>query len=219
MTSDAWSCLSMENLCARVAGRNGRDLTTMTTIAYTPSARRTVTGLCAVLAVTLLSGCSGGGVGSSTAQGRAASATSKTTVPSDTPVTRSVPTAKSDVLGRSFDLGTIVRVEDDGPVPVIIFDRWTARGVADSTLAAKGVPVSVRADAPYQNLNSKITYRIPVAQGALFTYRHCVATGQPAEQKSSTLEDFTRLPNPENVVLLTLDQHGRVFSAQNEPTC
>ena len=190
----------------------------MTTIACTPSVRRAVTGLCAGLALTLLSGCSGGGVGSSTGQERAASATGKPTVPSDTPVTRKVRTAKSDVIGRSFDLGTIVRVED-GAVPGIIFDRWTARGVTDSTLAAKGVPISVHAAAPYQNLNSHITYRIPVAQGALFTYRHCVAAGQSPEQKSSTLADFSRLQKPENIVLLTLDQHGRVFSAQNEPAC
>ena len=71
----------------------------------------------------------------------------------------------------------------------------------------------------YENLNSKITYRIPVAQGAVFTYRRCVAVDQPPEQKPSTLEDFSRLQNPEKVMLLTLDQHGRVFSAQNDPAC
>src|ERR1035437_7673003 len=72
-------------------------------------------------------------------------------------------------MGRKFDLGTIVRVQNDGGVPVIIFDRWTARGVANPTLAANGVPIHVHSDAPYENLNNRITYRIPVAQGAGFT--------------------------------------------------
>lgn len=64
-------------------------------------------------------------------------------------------------------------------VPVIIFDRWTRRGVADSTVAANGVPFVVHPDAPYQNVNTKITSRIPVAKGADFTYKHCVAADQP----------------------------------------
>ena len=59
-------------------------------------------------------------------------------VASTTRATATTPgsTAKSDVVGRKFDLGTIVRVQNDGGVPVIILDRWTAYGVTDSTLAA-----------------------------------------------------------------------------------
>ncbi len=186
----------------------------MTIVAFTPSARRATMRLSLALAVALLSGC-GGDAGSSTAQDPVVVVPAVPTAPPTTKVSL----AKSDVVGRKFDLGTIVKVEDVSGVPVITFDRWTAQGVADSVLAAKGVPIGLHSDARYRNLNNKITYRIPVAEGALFTYRHCVAVDQPPQQKASTLEDFAGLQNPENVILLTLDQHGRVFSAQNDPAC
>lgn len=104
-------------------------------------------------------------------------------------------------------------------VPVIIFDRWTRRGVADSTVAANGVPFVVHPDAPYQNVNTKITSRIPVAKGADFTYKHCVAADQPPQQKSSTLQAFAGLQGSEKVMLLTLDRQGQAVSAQNDPAC
>jgi hypothetical protein len=126
---------------------------------------------------------------------------------------------KSDVVGRKFDLGTIVKVEQEGGLQVIIFDRWTAKGVADSKLAASGVPIAVHSDAPYENQNSKTTFRIPVVAGAIFTYNHCVAVDQPAQQRSSTLEEFARLQPTEKVILLTLDPRGQVFKAQNDPAC
>jgi hypothetical protein len=139
--------------------------------------------------------------------------------PTATVATTRSNTVKSDVMGRSFDLGTIVRVQNDNGVPVIIFDRWTAHGVSDSALAAQGVPIHVHSDAPYQNLNTKITYRIPVAQGAVFTYRHCAAIDQPPVLRSSTLDDFVRLQSSENVVLLTLDPKGQAVKAENDPAC
>lgn len=125
----------------------------------------------------------------------------------------------SDVAGRMFDLGTIVRVEEGDTVPVIIFDRWTAAGVADTALAADGVPIGVHSDVRYQNLNTKITYRIPVRQGAVFTYNHCVAVDQPAQQRSSTLHELAGLQGSERVLLVTLDSQGQVVSAQNDPAC
>jgi len=145
------------------------------------STHRATAGLCLAAAATLLSGCGGG---SSTAPVVVVTVTTTPTVTASvasttTAATTPAGTAKSDVVGRKFDLGTIVRVQNDGGVPVIIFDRWTAEGVTDSTLAANGVPIHAHSDAPYQNLNSKITYRIPVAQGAVFTYLHCVALDQP----------------------------------------
>ena len=193
----------------------------MTIVAFTPSARRATMRLSLALAVALLSGCGGGAAGSATAQDAVVIVPAAPTVTAPPPgtATTKVSPAKSDVVGRKFDLGTIVKVEDVSGVPVIIFDRWTARGVADSMLAAKGVPIGVHSDARYQNLNSRITYRIPVAEGALFTYRHCVAVDQPLQQKPSTLEEFGKLQDPEKVILLTLDQHGRVVSAQNDPAC
>jgi hypothetical protein len=127
--------------------------------------------------------------------------------------------AGSDVVGRSFDLGTIVRVDSHAGVPVVIFDRWTARGVADSALATGGVPIHVHSDAPYVNLNDKVTPRIPVAPGAIFTYRHCVSIAQPAAQKPSTLTQFVGLQSPEKVILLTLDPRGQIVGAENDPAC
>jgi hypothetical protein len=199
----------------------------MTIIAFTPSAHRATTGLSLALAVALLSGCGGGGDGSTAQPAVTVTVTPTVTMSAAPPPTtatrakaaRKAGIAKSDVVGRQFDLGTIVRVEEGGGVPVIIFDRWTVRGVADSTLAARGVSMGVHSDSPYQNLNSKITYRIPVAQDAVFTYKHCVAVEQPPVVKSSTLEDFIRLQNPEKTMLLRLDPHGQVISAQNDPAC
>ena len=186
----------------------------MTIVAFTPSAHRGTMRLSLALAVALLSGC-GGDAGSSPAQDPVVIVSAAPAAPPTTKVSL----AKSDVVGRKFDLGTIVKVEDVSGVPVITFDRWTAQAVKDSRLAVNGVPIGVHSDARYQNLNNRITYRIPVAEGALFTHRHCVAVDQPPAQKPSTLEDFARLQDPEKVILLTLDQNGRVFSAQNDPAC
>jgi hypothetical protein len=185
---------------------------------------RAKAGLCFVAATTLLSGCSGG---SATAPGDVVTVTTTPTVTAGTaartmaaaPTTGSSSTVTSDVLGRKFDLGTIVRVQNEGGVPVLIFDRWTARGVADSTIAARGVPLHVHTGAPYQNLNTSITYRIPVARGAVFTYRHCVAVDKPPVQRPSTLDEFTHLRDPETVVLLSLDPQGRAVVAENDPAC
>lgn len=186
------------------------------------SARLTFVIPVAVAAV-LLTGCGG----SATSQGPVVTITTTPTVtasgapaPATAPATITATGAPgSDVVGRKFDLGTIVKVVQDGGVPVIIFDRWTARGVADSKVAADGVPIAVHSDAPYENLNSRTTFRIPVVAGAIFTYNHCVAVDQPAQQRSSTLEEFTALQASEKVILLSLDPRGRVFKAQNDPAC
>lgn len=198
----------------------------MTTFEFTRSARLTSTrpslAVPVVLAAVLLTGCGGG---SSTTQGPAVTVTITPTVtasgaPAPGPATITNPSVtKSDVVGRKFDLGTIVKVEQVGGLQVIIFDRWTAKGVADSKLAASGVPIAVHSDAPYENQNSKTTFRIPVVAGAIFTYNHCVAVDQPAQQRSSTLEEFAGLQPTEKVILLTLDPRGQVFQAQNDPAC
>ncbi|MHB8185016.1 MAG: hypothetical protein ACYDDU_02830 [Dermatophilaceae bacterium] len=196
----------------------------MTIIAFSLSTRRPTTGLLLSVTAILLTGCAGG---SSTAQGPVVTVTVTPTVTASgapasataATTTTQAGTPRSDVVGRKFDLGTIVKVVQDGGVPVIIFDRWTARGVPDSRLAANGVPMAVHSDAPYENLNSRTTFRIPVVQGAIFTYTHCVAVDQPAQQRSSTLQEFGILQGFERVILLTLDPQGRVIKAQNDPAC
>lgn len=199
----------------------------MTTFAFTHSAHRTSVRLLPVvpvaLALTLLTGCGGG---SPTPQGPVVTVTATPTVtagsapkPAPSATTTRAGRPKSDVVGRKFDLGTIVKVVEDGGVQVIIFDRWTARGVSDSKLAASGVPMAVHSDARYQNLNARTTFRVPVVAGAIFTYNHCVAVDQPAQQRSATLKDFAGLQEPEDVMLLSLDPKGQVFKAQNDPAC
>jgi hypothetical protein len=199
----------------------------MTTISVTTPTSRVRSGLCLAAALTaaltVLSGC---GAGSSTPTDPVVTVTTTPTVtakpkagPTASPTTSRAGAPKSDVTGRQFDLGTIVEVKKDGDWPVIIFDRWTARGVKDSTLAAEGVPIHVHSDAPYENVNSKITYRIPVAPGATFTYSHCVDVFQPPAQRSSTLDEFARLQDSDKVVLLSLDSKGRAVKAENDPGC
>jgi len=189
----------------------------MTIIAFRLPIHRSAAALCASMTVALLTGCAGG---SSTGQDPGVTVTATSTVTaSGTPTTSEVGNPKSDDVGRTFDLGTIVKVVQDGEVPVIIFDRWTARGVKDSTLAANGVPMGIHSDARFENQNSRTTFRIPVVDGAIFNYSHCVAIDQPVQQRSATLEEFARLKSPENVILLTLDPKGRVTKAQNDAAC
>jgi hypothetical protein len=185
-------------------------------------ARRLMTGLCLSGFVAVLSGC---GSNASTTPENVVTVTvtptitAKAAAPTATVATTTRGTAKSDVVGRNFDLGTIVAVEKENGVPVLILDRWTARDVSSSTVAAQGVPMRVHSDRPYENQNTKITYRIPVSQGAVFTYRHCVALDQPAEKKTSTLAGFQHLQDPEKVILVSLDTKGQVVEAQNDPAC
>jgi hypothetical protein len=200
----------------------------MTTIDSKRSARPTSARLSltvpAAVAAVVLTGCGGG---TSTGQRPVVTVTVTPTVTAGAvPAPAKAPTAiattaapKSDVVGRKFDLGTIVKVEQSGGVKVIIFDRWTAPGFADSKVAAKGLPMGVHSDVRFENQNSKTTFRIPVVAGAIFTYNHCVAVDQPAQQRSSTLQEFATLPDTEKVILLTLDPSGQVFKAQNDPAC
>ena len=199
----------------------------MTIIAGAANSRRATIhratgGVCLVAAAALLSGC-GGGPSAEPQEVVTRTITPTVTAPASQPApttaTTAASTVKSDVVGRKFDLGTIVRMEDEAGVPVIIFDRWSMQGSPDSAIALQGVPIRAHSDAPYQNQNSQATYRIPVAPGAVFLYMHCVSIDQPMAQESSTLSDFARLPDAEKVVLLTLDPQGQVYRAQNDPAC
>lgn len=185
----------------------------------TPGRRRRA-GVCLGGAVALLSGC-GGGTPAEPPVTITTTPTVTVTLARRTPTGAPSPTGnpKSDDVGRNFDLGTIVRVEEVGGVPVLILNRWTARGVSDSKVADRGVPIKVHSDTRFEDNNTNVTYRIPVAPGATFAHLHCVDSNQPAERKPSTLKDFARLRDPENVVLLTLDSRGRVTKGRNDPAC
>ena len=146
-----------------------------------------------------------------------------TVTPPSTPSTSpgSSPTADvhSDVVGRRYDLGTIVDVTSSGGMPVIVLDRWTVTGTADSEVAANGVPIRVHADAPYENQNARTTFRVPVTPEATFTYHHCVSVDQPMQSRSVTLQQLAALDRSEGVILLRLDDRGRVTRADNDPAC
>jgi hypothetical protein len=77
----------------------------------------------------------------------------------------------------------------------------------------------VHSDTPCQDFNNQITYRIPVAHGAILTYLHCVAIDKPPVLRSSTLDEFTRLRDPERAVLLSIDPMGQAVTVQNDPAC
>jgi hypothetical protein len=70
-----------------------------------------------------------------------------------------------------------------------------ARGPG-SSLAAHGVAIHVHSDASCQDFNNQITYRIPVAREAIFTYLHCVGIDKPPVLRSSTLHEFTGCATP-----------------------
>jgi hypothetical protein len=125
----------------------------------------------------------------------------------------------SDVVGRAHDLGTIVDVTTSAGTPVVVLDRWTVRGTSDSTLARDGVPIRVHSDAPYENQNTRSTFRIPVAPDATFTYHHCVAVDQPMQSRPATLQELAQLERGEDIVLLRLDASGRLTGAENDPAC
>lgn len=199
----------------------------MTLIARPAPGRRGPThrgtaGVCLVAVAGLLSGC-GGGPAPEPQEAVTVTITPTVTAsankPTPTVATTTATAARSDVAGRKFDLGTIVKVKNDAGAPVIVFDRWSVKGISDSTVAEQGVPIRVHSDAPYENQNTRVTYRIPVAQDATFIYTHCSAIDQPPVQKSSTLNDFARLPDSEDVVLLTLNPEGQAYKAQNDPAC
>ena len=194
----------------------------MSIVAGAARAYRAIAVLCLTAAVGVLSGCGGEvsyGPETVVTVTVTPTVTAKAATPTATVTGTPTGTAKSDVVGRKFDLGTIVAVEKESGVPVLVLDRWTVRGVPDSTLAERGVPIRVHSDAPFENQNTKVTYRIPVAHGAVFTYRHCVALDQPPERKASTLNDFAHLQDSEKVVLVSLSSRGQAVEVQNDPAC
>jgi hypothetical protein len=178
----------------------------------------------AAVSVTLTSAC---GSGQSAPSAEPVTVTVTPTVTATLPSTTSpVPPSgtssanvHSDVVGRRYDLGTIVDVTTSAGTPVVVLDRWTAGGVPDSELATDGVPIRVHSDAPFENQNTRSTFRIPVAPDATFTYHHCVAVDQPMQSRSVTLPELAALDRGENVVLLGLDDSGRVTRAENDPAC
>src|SRR6476620_7655828 len=113
------------------------------------SRRRLVLTAGAVALAVTTAACGGGG--GSAAAPDVVTVTVTPTASPGTSATTASPTSSagpvhSDVVGRRYDLGAVVRVEQQQGQQVVVFDRWTAAGVKDGDVAARGVPVAPYAD-------------------------------------------------------------------------
>ena len=126
----------------------------------------------------------------------------------------------SDDKGRKFDFGVVTKVSTVGSTAVLELDRWTYKGLDDAKLASQGVPIGpFKGKPPYENQNAKLTYTLPVSDGARILYHHCLAADQPLQTKSVGAKDLAGLADRENTVLVALDDQGRVTAAENLPGC
>ena len=180
--------------------------------------------LCAVAltgAVALVaSGCGGG----QTPSGNVTVTVTPTVTAHDKSSSSSKPAApktpSSDDVGRAYDFGTVVKASKVGGVTVLELDRWTWKGLDDAKLATQGVPLTAfKGKVPYENQNTRLTYTLPVADGARILYHHCIASDQPLQTKSVGPEELTGLADRENTVLVHLDDKGRIVAADNIPGC
>jgi hypothetical protein len=162
----------------------------------------------ALLAAGLLAGCGGGSPGEVVVTVTAA--TSDSTSPSETPSEEQATpeaTVESDDVGRTFDFGVVKSVETEGDTEVLVFDRWTDPDVDDAVLADEGLVVSPYDldDSPYRNVNTEVTFRIPVRPDTTFLLHHCVKKGEPVTSKSVTPQELAAADPADRLVLLTID--------------
>jgi hypothetical protein len=177
-------------------------------------------GTSMVALAAILSGCGGSSAPPS-------SAVTVTVTPTVTAGSGSKPssaapkTATSDDVGRAFDYGKVVKTTSVAGVTVLVLDRYTWKGLDDAALAKQGLTVRPfkKGQVPYENLNTTLTYRIPVADGARILYQHCVAFDQPLQTKSIAPTDLTGLHAPEDTVVVSLDGQGRATVVENVPGC
>lgn len=176
---------------------------------------RVVAGLAAVASFAL-AGCGGSPKNADVTVTVTPTVTAKAAPATKTPA----PKATSDVKGRAFDFGTVTKVGTVAGTTVIELDRWTWKGLDDAKLAQQGVPTKpFRGKVPYENQNDKLTYSIPVVDGARILVHHCIAADQPLQTKSADAAALAGLPDRENTVLVKLDDQGRMVAADNIPGC
>jgi hypothetical protein len=183
-------------------------------------ATRAAGTVAALMAAVLLSGCGSGNPGS----GGNVTVTVTPTVtvqPTSATATTSAPkTPVSDVKGRNFDFGVVTKAGTLGGIAYIELDRWTWKKLDDAKLAKDGVPTApFKGDVPYENQNAKLTYTIPIADGARILYHHCIAIDQPLQTKSVDAAALKGLADRENTVLVQLDASGAATTIQNIPGC
>lgn len=126
----------------------------------------------------------------------------------------------SDVKGRKFDFGVVTKTGTTRGVTYLELDRWTWTKLDDGKLAKNGVPTApFKGPVPYTNQNAKLTYTIPVADGARILFHHCIAADQPLQTKSVDVAALKGLADRENTVLVQIDDKGAATSIQNIPGC
>jgi hypothetical protein len=189
----------------------------------TPAAHALAPAACVItsaVAVIALSGC--GGPASPQSPAVTVTVTPTVTAGSGSKPASSAPkTATSDDVGRSFDYGKVVKTTTIAGVTVLVLDRYTWKGLDDAKLAKQGLPVRPfkKGPVPYENLNTSLTYQIPVADGARILFQHCVAFDQPLQTKSIAATDLPALTAPEDTVVVSLDAQGRATAVENVPGC
>lgn len=175
----------------------------------------------AVAAALLASGCGGGDTSGSPATVTVTPTVTASAQPSPSSSSSPKPTAPtSDVEGRAFDYGVVTEVREVAGVTVLELDRYTWGELDDAKLAKDGLRSrTFKGKAPYRNQNAAITFTVPVADEARVLYHHCVAADQPLQTRSATVQELADLREPENTVLVALDDQGRLTTADNIAGC
>ena len=176
--------------------------------------------LAAVFATALLSGCGSGTPGSGGNVTVTVTPTVTAKVPSASKTSSAPKPPTSDVKGRNYDFGVVTKTGTIGGVSYLELDRWTWKKLDDATLAKSGVPTGPFVGAvPYTNQNARLTYTIPIADGARILYHHCIAIDQPLQTKSVDAAALKGLADRENTVLVQIDDKGAATTVQNIPGC
>ena len=127
----------------------------------------------------------------------------------------------SDVKGRRFDFGLVLRAERVGYSDVLVLDRWTDPKVDDDTLAENGLEIDTwqLGSDRYVNKNAKVTFDIPVRDGTTFLLHHCVRAGEPLETRSVTATELAAAPASDRLALVQVDQDGWATSGETLAGC
>lgn len=178
-----------------------------------PQRRRVLAVLLSCSAAVGLAGCASGGNPTSNAERVTVTETATS------PATPTTPT--SDVVGRHFDVGTVSDVREvDGELWMKL-DRWTVKGVSDSDLAKKGVPVTPHTGDRFTNQNNDRLRDVRVAPGATVVVNTCVKNGDQLGLSSTPQDAVSWLDSvdPKAVLLLSYDDSGRVVRLDTDPRC
>jgi hypothetical protein len=177
----------------------------------------TAATLAAFAAGALLSAC---GSGNPSGAEVTVTVTPTVTVKPGGPTSAAPKVPRSDVKGRAYDFGLVTKVGTLGGITFIELDRLTWQKLDDAKLARDGVPTGpFKGPVPYTNQNAKLTYTIPVADGARILYSHCIAADQPLQTKSVPATGLKGLADRENTVLVQIDANGNATAIQNIPGC